>query len=81
MKKTLKIAKALNFLFCFGLVVILMTLAYKQWSAHGEYTIASFVCSACIHGGWGVVVWWLINNCLNFFFGDREEENEDEVQD
>lgn len=60
-----KIAKIVNAIICITLIVVIMRIAYNEWSL---YNLSSFFVSLFVHGFWGIVVYlgidWILRKFL-----------------
>ena len=69
MKRSYRIGRALNAVFCFALLIAVMLAAYDEWSMHGRYTAWSFIVSLFIHGTLCGIIYlfidWVLKRILN----------------
>lgn len=71
MKKKYKKAKAINILVCIGIVIVIMLYAYNAWSLNGDYTLFSFFASLVVYGGWGVLIYFVVDCALRRAFNQK----------
>lgn len=64
----LKVYRIVNVIVWSILAILMMFMAYKVWSMHGEYTLLSFIASLIIHGGCCAMICWGIDCFLKKLF-------------
>lgn len=64
----MKKARIINVIVWFLVTIVLMVACYYEWSRWNEYTILSFVSSLILHGGFCLLLMFVIDEQIVKFF-------------